>query len=78
MIFTKKDVRKYIEKKEKYERDLADECAFGNASKTTLRKIEELNCIINYNDLLELSKDQRRKIMYYEELLKRHNISYLK
>ena len=78
MIFTKKDIQKYIEKKEKYEGDLADECAFGNASKTTLRKIEELNCIINYNDLLELSKDQRRKIIYYEELLKRHNISYLK
>ena len=42
MEFTEKDIEKYIEKRKKLERDLADEIAFGEPSKTTLRKLEEL------------------------------------
>lgn len=78
MEFTEKDIEKYIEKKKKLERDLADEIAFGEPSKTTLRKLEELKRIIEYGDLLNYSKELKRKTDYYENLLKRHNISYLK
>ncbi|RAI09707.1 MAG: hypothetical protein DKM23_08245 [Candidatus Melainabacteria bacterium] len=78
MEFTEKDIEKYIEKRKKLERDLADEIAFGEPSKTTLRKLEELKRIIEYGDLLNYSKELKRKTDYYENLLKRHNISYLK
>lgn len=78
MEFTEKDIEKYIEKRKRLERDLADEIAFGEPSKTTLRKLEELKRIIEYGDLLNYSKELRRKTDYYENLLKRHNISYLK
>jgi ribosomal protein L17 len=78
MEFTEKDIEKYIEKRKRLERDLADEIAFGEPSKTTLRKLEELKRIIEYGDLLNYSKELKRKTDYYENLLKRHNISYLK
>lgn len=78
MEFTEKDIEKYIEKRKKLERDLADEIAFGEPSKTTLRKLEELKRIIEYGDLLNYSKELKRKTDYYENLLKRRNISYLK
>lgn len=78
MEFTEKDIEKHIEKRKKLERDLADEIAFGEPSKTTLRKLEELKRIIEYGDLLNYSKELKRKTDYYENLLKRHNISYLK
>lgn len=78
MELTKKDIDKYFEKKEKLEHTLADEMAFGNPSKTTLRKIEEFNRIIAYDELINLLKESKRKISYYETLLERHNISYLK
>lgn len=78
MEFTEKDIEKYIEKRKRLERDLADETAFGEPSKTTLRKLEELKRIIEYGDLLNYSKELKRKTDYYENLLKRHNISYLK
>lgn len=78
MEFTEKDIEKYIKKRKKLERDLADEIAFGEPSKTTLRKLEELKRIIEYGDLLNYSKELKRKTDYYENLLKRHNISYLK
>ncbi len=78
MEFTEKDIEKYIEKRKKLERDLADEIAFGEPSKTTLRKLEELKRIIEYGALLNYSKELKRKTDYYENLLKRHNISYLK
>lgn len=78
MEFTEKDIEKYIEKRKKLERDLADEIAFGEPSKTILRKLEELKRIIEYGDLLNYSKELKRKTDYYENLLKRHNISYLK
>lgn len=78
MEFTEKDIEKYIEKRKKLERDLADEIVFGEPSKTTLRKIEELKRIIEYGDLLNYLKELKRKTDYYENLLKRHNISYLK
>ena len=78
MEFTEKIIEKYIEKRKKLERDLADEIAFGEPSKTTLRKLEELKRIIEYGDLLNYSKELKRKTDYYENLLKRHNISYLK
>lgn len=78
MEFTEKDIEKYIAKKEKLEKNLADELAFGKASKATLRKIEELNCIINYQRVLNLSKELFKKVEYYEEILRRHGISYLK
>lgn len=78
MEFTEKDIEKYIEKRKKLERDLADEIAFGEPSKTTLKKLEELKRIIEYGDLLNYSKELKRKTDYYENLLKRHNISYLK
>lgn len=78
MEFTEKDIEKYIEKRKKLERNLADEIAFGEPSKTTLRKLEELKRIIEYGDLLNYSKELKRKTDYYENLLKRHNISYLK
>lgn len=78
MEFKERDIEKYIEKRKKLERDLADEIAFGEPSKTTLRKLEELKRIIEYGDLLNYSKELKRKTDYYENLLKRHNISYLK
>lgn len=78
MEFTEKDIEKYIEKRKRLERDLADEIAFGEPSKTTLRKLEELKRIIEYGDLLNYSKELKRKTDYYENLLKRHNISHLK
>lgn len=78
MEFTERDIEKYIEKRKKLERDLADEIAFGEPSKTTLRKLEELKRIIEYGDLLNYSKELKRKTDYYENLLKHHNISYLK
>lgn len=78
MEFTEKDIEKYIEKRKRLERDLADEIAFGEPSKTTPRKLEELKRIIEYGDLLNYSKELKRKTDYYENLLKRHNISYLK
>jgi hypothetical protein len=78
MEFTEKDIEKYIEKRKRLERDLADEIAFGEPSKTILRKLEELKRIIEYGDLLNYSKELKRKTDYYENLLKRHNISYLK
>lgn len=78
MEFTERDIEKYIEKRKKLERDLADEIAFGEPSKTTLRKLEELKRIIEYGDLLNYSKELKRITDYYENLLKRHNISYLK
>lgn len=74
MDFTKKDIEKYIEKRRKLEIELYDERAFGNASKTTLRKIEELDRIIHYDDYWLEAKELRRKVAYYEELLKKHNI----
>lgn len=73
-----KKILKNTLKKKKLERDLADEIAFGEPSKTTLRKLEELKRIIEYGDLLNYSKELKRKTDYYENLLKRHNISYLK
>lgn len=78
MEFTEKDIEKYIEKRKRLERDLADEIAFGEPSKTILRKLEELKRIIEYGDLLNYSKELKRKTDYYENLIKRHNISYLK
>lgn len=78
MEFTEKDIEKYIEKRKRLERDLADEIVFGEPSKTILRKLEELKRIIEYGDLLNYSKELKRKTDYYENLLKRHNISYLK
>lgn len=78
MQFTEKDIEKYIKKKERLERDLADELAFGNPSKTTVRKIEELKCIIHYHEVLNLSEELLKKIKYYENLLSRYGISYLK
>lgn len=78
MEFTERDIEKYIEKRKKLERDLADEIAFEEPSKTTLRKLEELKRIIEYGDLLNYSKELKRRTDYYENLLKRHNISYLK
>lgn len=78
MEFTERDIEKYIEKRKKLERDLADEIAFGEPSKTTLRKLEELKRIIEYGDLLNYSKELKRRTDHYENLLKRHNISYLK
>lgn len=78
MKFTKNDIDKYIGKKEKLERDLIDEMAYGNPSKTTLRKIEELNCIINYHEVLNLSEELLKKVKYYEKLLSQYGISYLK
>lgn len=78
MDFTKKDIEKYIDKRNKLERDLYAERAYGNASKTTLRKIEELDRIIHYDDYLNYSKELKKKVDYYEKLLERHNISYLK
>lgn len=78
MEFTEKDIEKYIEKRKRLERDLADEIAFGEPSKTILRKLEELKRIIEYGDLLNYSKELKRRTDYYENLLKRHNISYLK
>lgn len=78
MEFTENDIEKYIERRKKLERDLADEIAFGEPSKTTLRKLEELKRIIEYGDLLNYSKELKRRTDYYENLLKRHNISYLK
>lgn len=78
MKFTQKDIEKYIEKKEKLERDLADEQAFGQPSKTTIRKIEELNCVINYHKVLNLNEELLKKVKYYENLLSRYGISYLK
>lgn len=78
MNFTQKDIEKYIEKRNKLERQLYDKRAFGEPSKTTLRKIEELDCIIHYHDVLEYSKELTKKIRYYENLLERHGISYLK
>lgn len=78
MEFTEKDIEKYIEKRKRLERDLADEIAFGEPSKTILKKLEELKRIIEYGDLLNYSKELKRKTDYYENLLKRHNISYLK
>lgn len=78
MNFTEKDIQRYIDKRTKLERDLADERAYGNASKTTLRKIEELNRIIDYDNLKNSLEELARKALYYEDLLKRHNISYLK
>ena len=78
MNFTEKDIQKYIDKRTKLERDLADERAYGNASKTTLRKIEELDRIIHYENWKETARELARKVSYYEDLLKRHGISYLK
>lgn len=78
MDFTKNDIQKYIDKRNKLEQDLYAERAYGNASKTTLRKIEELDRIIHYEDWKESAKELARKVLYYEELLKRHNISYLR
>lgn len=78
MEFTKKDIQRYIEKRNKLERDLYAERAYGKPSKTTLRKIEELDRIIHYEDYLNYSKELKRKVDYYESLLERHNISYLK
>lgn len=78
MEFTEKDIEKYIEKREKLEKDLYAERAYGKPKKSTLRKIEELDRIIHYDDYRLEAKDLRRKVSYYEELLKRHNISYLK
>lgn len=74
----KEDIKKYIEKRNKLEKDLDAERAFGNASKTTLRKIEELDRIIHYDEWKETARELARKVSYYEDLLKRHNISYLK
>ncbi len=74
MNFTKKDIERYIEKRRKLESELYDERAFGNASKTTLRKIEELDRIIHYDDYRLETKELRKKVIYYEELLKKHNI----
>ena len=76
MNFTKKDIEKYIEKRKKLELDLYDEVAFGNASKATLRKIEELDRIINYDDYRLESKELKEKVIYYEELLIKHNIQF--
>lgn len=76
MTFTKEDIEKYIEKRNKLEKDLDAERAFGNPSKTTLRKIEELDRIIYYDDYRLEAKDLRKKVIYYEELLKKHNITY--
>ncbi len=78
MDFTKEDIKKYIEKRNKLEQCLYAEKAYGKASKTTLRTIEELDRIIHYDDYLNYSKELKKKVDYYEALLKRHNISYLK
>ena len=78
MKFTEKNIEKYIDKKRKLEMQLQDEMAFGEPSKTTLRKIEELERIINYDEWHNAAEELAKKIKYYEELLKRHNISYLK
>ena len=78
MDFTKKDIEKYIEKRNKLEMQLYEERAFGEPSKTTLKKIEELDRIIHYDDYKLEAKELRKKVSYYEELLKRHNINYSK
>ena len=78
MDFTKKDIEKYIEKRNKLEMQLYEERAFGEPSKTTFRKIEELDRIIHYDDYKLEAKELRKKVSYYEELLKRHNINYSK
>ena len=76
MNFTKDDIEKYIEKRKKLELNLYDERAFGNASKTTLRKIEELDRIIHYDDYRLEAKELRKKVIYYEELLKKYSIPF--
>lgn len=78
MDFTEKDIEKYMEKRKKLELDLDDERAFGNPSKTTLRKIAELDRIIDYDFYVNSSKELARKVIYYESLLKRHGISYMR
>lgn len=78
MDFTKKDIDKYIEKRNKLENDLDAERAYGSPSKTTLRKIEELDRIIHYEDYKLEAKDLRKKVIYYEELLEKHNMSHLR
>ena len=76
MNFTKDDIEKYIEKRKNLELNLYDERAFGNASKTTLRKIEELDRIIHYDDYRLEAKELRKKVIYYEELLKKYSIPF--
>lgn len=78
MDFTKEDIEKYIEKRNKLERQLQDERAFGDGSKTTLRKIEELDRIIHYEDWKETARELAIKVSYYEDLLKKHGISFLR
>lgn len=78
MDLTKEDIEKYIEKRNKLERQLQDERAFGDGSKTTIRKIEELDRIINYEDWKEMARELARKVSYYEDLLKKHGISFLR
>ena len=78
MDFTKEDIEKYIEKRNKLERQLQDERAFGDGSKTTLRKIEVLDRIIHYEDWKKTARELAIKVSYYEELLKKHGISFLR
>ena len=78
MDFNEKDIKNYIKKRNELEKNLYAERAYGKASKTTLRKIEELNRIIHYEDYLSYAKDLKRKVDYYESLLDKHKISYLK
>lgn len=60
------------------ERQLQDERAFGDGSKTTLRKIEELDRIIHYENWKETARELAIKVSYYEDLLKKHGISFLR
>lgn len=76
MDFTKKDIENYIEKRRKLEMQLYEERAYGNASKNTLRKIEELDRIIYYDGHVKEVKELRQKVIYYQDLLKKHNIQF--
>lgn len=78
MNFNSEDIERYILKKEKLEKDLYAERAYGKPSKTTLRKLEELERIIHYDEYKNAVKELAKKVSYYENLLKRHNISFLK
>lgn len=76
MDFTKEDMEKYREKRYKLEQNLYAERAYGNASKTTLRKIEELDRIIYYDDHVKEAKELRKKVIEYQDLLRKYGINF--
>lgn len=76
MNFTAQDIEKYQKKQHNLELCLYDERAFGNPSKTTLRKLEELRRIIDFDDYVKENQKLKTINLYYKELLKEHNIVY--